>query len=223
MFNPNKLAALVMRAKGNSRTMQQFANEIGIPPSTLSRIVRQKNKTPSADRLMIDIARCADPDSGVKLEELRKANGYSGYMSENLATEIMVDEIKNRLKLTDDEVKIDAKYRNRYILDILTSSEKYGDWGFEIKAYNNSVGMIWSQRQILEMMGLLYVNEDLKKMSLVVTNRHIYEQIKNNLIENVETPKVLSVIFLDINKRMVIEEFTTNGHVINWRGAEEYE
>lgn len=71
-----EFAALVLAAKGG-RTMKDFADECGANPSTFTRIVQKANKGASSTDLIEAIAEHADPKSGVTVEKLAKANGYT--------------------------------------------------------------------------------------------------------------------------------------------------
>ena len=71
------LAELVLKAKGPGRSLNEFAKTCGVNPSTLSRIVNQKNSGPCADALIKAIAENADADSGVTLENLLIAHGLA--------------------------------------------------------------------------------------------------------------------------------------------------
>ena len=71
----DKLAELVIRAKGPKRSMRQFAIDCGMNPSTLSRIVNKKIAGSNTDERILAIADHADPDSGVNFEMLMEAHG----------------------------------------------------------------------------------------------------------------------------------------------------
>lgn len=71
------LAELTVRAKGEHRTMAEFAEACGVNPSTLSRLVNMKNNTPNSDELIAAIAENADPESGVTLGMLLDAHGLA--------------------------------------------------------------------------------------------------------------------------------------------------
>ena len=74
----DKLSELVVKAKGPKRSMRKFAEEIGVNPSTLSRLVNQKTAGAVTDKLIAEIATHADPESGVTFEELIDAGGTAG-------------------------------------------------------------------------------------------------------------------------------------------------
>ena len=76
-YAPNKerLAELVEKAIGPNRNQTEFAKQIGVNPSTISRIINMKNSGASSDELILAIAANADPKSGVTEEMLMEANG----------------------------------------------------------------------------------------------------------------------------------------------------
>lgn len=76
-YPPNKerLAELVEKAIGPNRNQTEFAKQIGVNPSTISRIINMKNSGASSDELILAIAANADPKSGVTEEMLMEANG----------------------------------------------------------------------------------------------------------------------------------------------------
>jgi hypothetical protein len=71
----DKLAELVLKAMGPSRNQTEFAKELEVNPSTLSRIINKKNVGASSDELILAIAAHADPMSGITEEMLMKAHG----------------------------------------------------------------------------------------------------------------------------------------------------
>lgn len=70
------LAALLNRAKGD-RTLKEFAGLCNVNPSTLTRIMQQTNRGSSTLELIEAIADNAAPESGVTLDALLTANGYT--------------------------------------------------------------------------------------------------------------------------------------------------
>ena len=70
------IASYVNRAKGQDRSMAQFAEDTGIGASTLSRIVNGKNTKPLTKEIIIKIYECrANPEDEYLLESLARANG----------------------------------------------------------------------------------------------------------------------------------------------------
>lgn len=75
--NKDELAELLKLAKGNGRTMKQFAEECGVNPSTFSRIANKMNRGASSDELIMAIAEHADPESNITLDDLMAAHGMA--------------------------------------------------------------------------------------------------------------------------------------------------
>ena len=71
------LADLVIKAKGPARSLRQFAEELGVNVSTLSRIINKKTSRANSDTLIADIADHADPNSNVTFELLMEAHGMA--------------------------------------------------------------------------------------------------------------------------------------------------
>ena len=72
----DKFAELVVAAKG-SLSMKAFAELCGVTPSTITRIVNKSNKGASTPELINAIFENANPQSGVTMEALAHANGYT--------------------------------------------------------------------------------------------------------------------------------------------------
>lgn len=76
-INKERFAELLTLAKGKYRSMRTFAAECGADPSTFTRITQGAIKRACSTKLICAIAACADPASGVTMEMLADANGYS--------------------------------------------------------------------------------------------------------------------------------------------------
>lgn len=75
-INRDRFAELLIAAKGE-RTMKDFAKLCNVNPSTFTRISKKANKGASSIELIQAIAAHAAPNSGVTLEALAEANGYT--------------------------------------------------------------------------------------------------------------------------------------------------
>ena len=71
----NVLGALTQRAIGPNRSLTEFAEACKLSPSTISRVINGKFTKYVSDGVVAAIAKNADPDSGVTLEDLLAANG----------------------------------------------------------------------------------------------------------------------------------------------------
>lgn len=72
----DRFAELLNAAKG-ARTMKDFSEICGVNPSTFTRIIQKTNKGASSTELLEAIAENAAPHSGVTIEALADANGYT--------------------------------------------------------------------------------------------------------------------------------------------------
>lgn len=139
-IDKDKFAELVVAAQGN-RSLRSFAAACGVYASTLTRIIQKANKGASSPELIESIAENADPKSGVTIELLANANGYSlinhpshyplplNSISEGLITSIFVQELFNRevnvrMKKTDitDGLLIGKNSCIHYSLQIITDA-----------------------------------------------------------------------------------------------------
>lgn len=75
-MDKDKFAELLNAAKG-ARTMKDFSEVCGVNPSTFTRIIQKANKGSSSTELLEAIAENAAPNSGVTIEALADANGYT--------------------------------------------------------------------------------------------------------------------------------------------------
>lgn len=141
------LAALLNRARGD-RTLKEFAGLCHVNPSTLTRIVKQTNRGSSTLELIEAIADNAAPESGVTLDALLNANGYTRIYSVSSTpaytshVEAMArNAILNGLLLRNAEVHLEnTKYRISKSMsfqpDIQIRTDLFGDdrriWVLEV-------------------------------------------------------------------------------------------
>lgn len=155
--NKELLASLVEKAKGPSRTMKQFADEIGCNPSTLSRIVNKQNNGASKDDLITAIALHADQDSGITLEMLMNANGMAIQMKDGrrvkpFMIQSMLEDSAMQIimkALIDREVSIEkvsrfynitkhSRFSPDCVLRTSAISQGKNEWAFEVCCANTT-------------------------------------------------------------------------------------
>ena len=107
-MNKDKFAELLNAAKG-ARTMKDFSEICGVNPSTFTRIIQKANKGSSSTELLEAIAENAAPNSGVTIEALADANGYT----------VERDWGINALKLTTMGTNIETLVRNVLVQELL--------------------------------------------------------------------------------------------------------
>ena len=227
-----KLAELLIRAKGASRSMRQFALDCGVNPSTLSRIVNMKTSGACTDELIQKVAQNSDPESGITFEMLMDANGKvprrmtGKYTSkefeaaEKNITDIIFKELEDRgyrTSILEGENKHNAlnyRYRTDWVIstDANSDSGEMEIWEFEIwhtMLEKNSVAhtVMKLRQKFLMVLGLYYAGTmNPKKMSFVLTNREIYNRMVETL-ENIKFKDVFSLILVNLDENKVEEEY----------------
>lgn len=221
------LSDLIIRAKGPRRSMRQFAQELEVNPSTLSRIVNQQFNGASKDELIAKIAACADPESGVTLEMLMEAHGVEERetnfretirKAETRMRQVVLDELITRgysVEAAMPECRTESGMY--YDLVIKTNAVEQGDrrWAFDFKvARGNGVpGSGVYSRWIDHAMASFYCGKaEADKVTLVVEYRDLYEQLVRRL-EGYCIPDELSVMLIAGNK--IVEEY-----IVPMRGRE---
>lgn len=223
------LAEYVVRAKGPERSLRQFAEELGVNVSTLSRIVNQKTASANSDALIADIAAMADKNSGITFEMLMDAHGLvntvrgTAYglekrIEEAISMVIFRELLRRGYSLAQGEETVMNTLGGRYRFDFafITDAIGRGDgrWGFEIYISSFEKGKVDSRYRAMNLMrrvsmlGGLYANWDYPydRASLVVTDKDAYyaavERLRNCYLKN-----EITVILVDLEREVVEDEF----------------
>ena len=224
----DRLSELVIKAKGPKRSMRKFAEDIGVNPSTLSRLVNQKTAGANTDRLIAEIAAHADPESGVTFEQLVEAHGLalkdrhyrSASAYEEACHRIIESELMKRGYSVEDSVAerlSGAGFGLQYDFALKTDVLKNGNgkWYFDCKMSRGNVGDLpvgygRTMQWLTMTMALFYCGGvDAQRVSIVVDRREIFEQLKNSC-QDVTIPDELSIILIDINGARVVDEYVLN-------------
>lgn len=112
-IDKDKFAELLQSAKGG-RTMKDFAELCGANPSTFTRITQKTNKGSSSTELLEAIAINAAPKSGVTIEALADANGYT----------IEKDMGIKALRLTTMGTNLETMVRNILVQELLDRKQE---------------------------------------------------------------------------------------------------
>ena len=212
-----KLSELIVKAKGPRRSIRVFAEELGVNPSTLTRIINMQNKSYSRDSLIISIAEHADPDSNVTLEMLMDAHGVqeetaestNGYNAsfEKRMRQVIFEELITRGYSIQNVSLGESVGKSRY--DMVVETDALGEvskWAFEFKAVTlNFTGLGNIRDWISRIMECFYLNKgEIRRISLVVENREVFEKIKKWL-SDYSIPDEFSVLYIGDNQ--VLEEY----------------
>ena len=230
----DRLAELVVRAKGPELSMSQFAKKCEVNPSTLSRIVNKKTTGKNSDALIFNIAENADPNSGVTFEMLMSAHGmkkrnlngkvdteeYRAF--EKSAADLVLSEMMKRgykvqVPMTPQVYNaLNYHYRPDWEIatDAVTSDNTMGQWLFEFWTMLGTEQQairkqtIKLRQKLLMVLGLYYMDEvKADKLSFVVFNRKFYKLLKDTL-EGICVKPWITIMLFDMEQAQFIEEFT---------------
>lgn len=230
----DKLAELVLRAKGEGRTMKQFAQACGVNPSTLSRIVNKKTSSANSDALIDAIYKNAAPESGITLELLLDAHGmvpklrngrtkrFELSLLEKDIQDVMFEELITRgftvglPKKTIVHSALNYPHKTDYAVytDALGGTKEL--WEFEIwtLAFQESYTERDVQKQVMKIrqkilvcLGMMYMNEmDCKRLSFLITEEEVYQKTVESL-ENCKIPKEISLIHVNLEEHRMEKEY----------------
>lgn len=230
----DRLAELVVRAKGPGLSMSQFAKKCEVNPSTLSRIVNKKTTGKNSDALIFNIAENADPNSGVTFEMLMSAHGmkkrnlngkvdteeyraFEKNAADLVLSEIMKRGYKVQVPMTPQVYNaLNYHYRPDWEIatDAVTSDNTMGQWLFEFWTMLGTEQQairkqtIKLRQKLLMVLGLYYMDEvKADKLSFVVFNRKFYKLLKDTL-EGICVKPWITIMLFDMEQAQFIEEFT---------------
>lgn len=230
----DRLAELVVRAKGPELSMSQFAKKCEVNPSTLSRIVNKKTTGKNSDALIFNIAENADPNSGVTFEMLMSAHGmkkrnlngkvdteeyraFEKNAADLVLSEIMKRGYKVQVPMTPQVYNaLNYHYKPDWEIatDAVTSDNTMGQWLFEFWTMLGTEQQairkqtIKLRQKLLMVLGLYYMDEvKADKLSFVVFNRKFYKLLKDTL-EGICVKPWITIMLFDMEQAQFIEEFT---------------
>ena len=141
-LDKDAFSELVLKARGDHRSLTEFAKECGVATSTLTRIVNRENTRASSIELLQSIAQNAEEGSKVTFEQLLGANGYvavevkmraKGDKSSSIMNMAKkgIQSFFNALRLEDDEDAFEYDYN--YDWDKMNDSEKEAYYSKTVK------------------------------------------------------------------------------------------
>ena len=192
------LADLTKRAKGDERSINEFARVCGVSPSTISRLINKKNTTPNKDSLIKAIADNAVPESGVTLDividRLLCDITQLGYKCE-------IEKEKNIIYTTE---------AIRFRADFVIKTELLKKYGIKEWAFDVYVG---PHRPVMQKLswffGCCYVNslrDNGTKLSLVLSNKDEFDAAKRRL-GTIKIHDMISIILISEENWELEEEF----------------
>lgn len=228
------LAEYVVRAKGPERSMRQFAEEIGVNASTLSRIVNKKTVGANSDNLIADIAAYADKNSGITFEMLMRAHGMDlsrairNRWAHNADIEMVYDDliIKALLNRGYSVARLESE-RHKTIsgvfgfdLVLKTDAIPRGDgiWGFDFcvvqpasfetsREHQSQMKSITVMRHLSRIAGLFAdYHYKYDRVSIVVTDSDAFYGVQKR-IEDCYLRGEVTIILIDLETGDVVDEF----------------
>lgn len=219
------LADLTKRAKGDERSINEFARVCGVSPSTISRLINKKNTTPNKDSLIKAIADNAVPESGVTLDMLLQAHGlekisvYEGKerKSESVLEDIVIDRLLCDITQLGYKCEIEKEKNIIYTTDeiifradFVIKTELLKEYGIREWAFDVYVG---PHRPVMQKLswffGCCYVNslrDNGTKLSLVLSNKDEFDAAKRRL-GTIKIHDIISIILISEENWELEEEF----------------
>lgn len=225
--NLDDLAECVKQAQG-SRSIRQFAAEVGTTPSTISRILNKKILEPS-EELIIKIGLNADTDSGVTVEKLLAICGRgtrsammrdAGSRFEREAAEAISQYLKDKgytVRLST-ETRRHGRLRYDFIIETDALSGKPCKWAFDVKLILpmsplGSPGTGRTRRLLDSIFANFYVEQnEYDRVSVIVNHREVFEQLKKQL-SNLSIRDSFSIVL--VAGSSLVDEFVVTNSVNN--------
>lgn len=212
-MDKDKFAELLKRARGD-RTMKGFSEICGVNPSTFTRIIQKVNKGSSSTELLEAIAENAAPNSGVTIEALADANGYTvesdwgtkalkltimGSNIEILVRNVLVQELLDRnAEVRMGNIRYSFSKTMALSPDALIMTDAFGN--------KDEVWFIDSIATTIDTKAKSINRSSLKRMAFDRLSRFVF--ISMNKIE-LFRPSRFSLVFFDREiYNLVVEEFS---------------
>ena len=221
-YDPDLCAKLLKDIIG-ARTQKEFADEVGVNQSTISRILQKKNHSPSSYRVLSEIDQHKLPDCAITLDDLLAANGILGKVNQNKSTlqtknraakaqmiGIIMDWLihqKHTAELTQCSW-MESKFRIRYDFAIRTSYVDSNDsiWGISIYNYP-----ILDKKRIHHLFQAIFSsyytnNNPFGLYSIIATDEKSFEYMKS-LLKNETIPDQISIFDIDMKDYIIKDIF----------------
>jgi transcriptional regulator with XRE-family HTH domain len=223
------LSELTIRAKGPKRSLRQFAEELEVSPSTLSRIVNKKTASANSDLLIADIAEHADPESGVTFEKMMEAHGMAPRdetkgaitLFRETATATLLKELLRRDYKVNDIVGIEKPTHldsilGRCYLDLELHTDALGKddsvwmFSFFVQKGSDPVSPDWLNRirqWMLMYAGMMCFNEEnVDRVSVVISEESTFDAVIP-FFEGYVSSFEISLILIDLENRSITKEY----------------
>ena len=219
-----RTAQIIAEAKG-ARSMRQFADQLGINVSSLSRILSCKVDTVNKD-LLGRIAAYAVSDSQATLTALIDAQGLASrkmvpdtikkYV--NSCRRILADELISRGYAVSYDDSFSSPRLNDTIFDFVFQTNalrvdgenpSIGKWLFDVKMLpdgNPAKYIVRTREAFSQYMAYYYCGGTAERITMIVNQDGIFNYIKREY-QALQIPDEISVILISIETGSVLDEF----------------
>ena len=232
-----KMSELLERMKGTGRSYNQYAKDIGVAASTLTRISKQEVSSVS-NELLAKLAEHMNPDCGVTIEDLVRANGLrederrsyiiKAERFEQDAEAIVSKDLyrANKMVMRVGETDYHRNRFGRIAVDfvIKTNIEKNDDlWAFSIKYIREkgegtrsiNTDVHFAAMRMLEQIGAImsefYCGTNIKKWSIVLNREDVFDDCIDRIKKRLDGTRIkdkISLILVDSEQGYVTREWT---------------
>lgn len=232
-----KMSELLERMKGPGRSYNQYAKDIGVAASTLTRISKQEVSSVS-NELLAKLAEHMNPDCGVTIEDLVRANGLRederrSYMMQARKFEQDAEAIvskdlyrANKMVMRVDYSKYNRKSFGRIAVDfvIKTNIDEHDDlWAFSVRYVREKIEGTRSintdshfvamrmLEQISAIMSEFYCGTNIKKWSIVLNREEVFDDCIDRIKKRLDGTRIkdkISLILVDSEQGYVTREWT---------------
>jgi hypothetical protein len=211
-----KTISLVQKAKG-TRSMRAFADDMGVNVSVISRIISGKTIELSPG-LVSKIAVYADLRSGVTLDQLMDAQGFSLSESGALRSQVFEEDFRRiityELLVRGHSIGKCDIHDGLSPFDFTLSSDALSDepgtneaWAFEIMTSSGGHPMLRRVKERLNMiMAEYYKGYPARRITLVTESKLVFDSAKETLAP-LTIPNEISVMLVSTAEKQILDEF----------------
>lgn len=212
----DKTSAIVEKAKG-SRSMRQFAEEMGMNASSVSRIINKKVDTISFETMAKIIAHSAfdrsttykDLISAQGLVKLDVPNKLTTY--EETCRRIMVDELLKRGYSASYPLYSgkSEQYHEDFAIQTDALTKGNGRWKITAESFSFNLGrdelhivMNWLRDKML----YYYLGGEAGRITILIDQKDIFNRVKEYFSHYI-IPDEISVILISVDRGCILEEY----------------
>lgn len=233
-----RMSVLIERMRGPSRSYNQYAKDMDVAPSSVTRVAKKESQKVSSE-FLAKMYECRDPDCGVTFDELLEANGLmedrrrQAMMEARQFERDAQDIIRNDLYRSNimaakgdaEESSGFSTHRPDFVLNVKGNDGEEKLWAFDVRycseermsdngkmllnSYNRA--SFFLDEYIGRIMAKFYMGTSINKWSIVLNRKEVYERFIERVAKRSaqrDLPDEISIILVDPDKRYVVSEWT---------------